>query len=318
MQTEDRCFLGIDIGGTKVAFAVADAGGHILAEDRIATRPQRGPAAVIAEIGDHAAGLIAGRDVVACGIGCVGPLDPARGVVYGPPPNLPGWDNVPLVAPLRERLGLPVVLDNDCNVAALGEWRFGAGRGLDDLVYVTIGTGIGGGVIVGGRLLRGVGNGAGEIGHLTILPDGPRCNCGNRGCLEALASGPAIARRARAALARGEPSSLDAGAGLTAEQVIAAARAGDALARVLWDETVEYLAVGLANVICVLAPPRIILGGGVSEAGDFLLVPLRAALARRVFQVPVEQVEIVPAALGPHAGVLGAVALAQESTLSPA
>src|SRR5437763_7503791 len=169
-----------------------------------------------------------GSRLAAVGVGCGGPLDRRRGLILSPP-NLPGWDEFPVVALLEERLGVPVLLDNDANAAALGEHRYGAGRGLRHLVYITISTGIGGGVIVRGELVHGVHDGAGEVGHMTVLPEGPACGCGARGCLEALCSGTSIARRARERLAAGSLSSLGEGE-ITAQAVAEAARRGDALA----------------------------------------------------------------------------------------
>jgi glucokinase len=246
------------------------------------------------------------------GIGCAGPVDRQAGLILNPP-NLPGWVRVPLVERIEKALGRPAVLENDANAAALGEFRYGAGKGASSLVYLTVSTGIGGGIILDGKIWHGVKDGAGEVGHMTLLPDGPLCGCGNRGCLEALASGPAIARRAREALATGRPSRLREAGDFTAADVVRLAQEGDALAAEVWDEAVRYLGLGVAAIVTILAPQRVVIGGGVAKAGDFLFEPLRREVRRRVKLVPVESVPILPAALGPDVGILGAAAVALES-----
>ncbi|MNS30745.1 Glucokinase [compost metagenome] len=308
----------IDIGGTKIALALATPEGRLVAHDRFPTDPGRGPTAVIDEMIVTLRCLADkhGAVLTTIGVGSVGPLDLATGTIMSPP-NFPGWKHVPLKLPLEAAFKVPVVIDNDANAAALGEYRLGAGKGARCMVYATLSTGIGGGVVIGGKLLHGVGGGAGEFGHQTIVPDGPACGCGNHGCFEAVASGTAIARRARIlaeagqaplmlALAGGEPAALHAG------HVAEAAAQGEATAMALWAETVEYLAIGLGNVISTLAPDRVVLGGGVAQVGDALLVPLREALARRVRMVPMDQVQVVLAAHGHETGLYGAVALALE------
>ena len=307
---------GVDIGGTKIAVALADSDARIVSHARFRTRTEAGPHAVIEDAAREVERMAseAGARVSAVGVGCGGPLDRVRGLILSPP-NLPGWDAFPIVSILEERLGAPVLLDNDANAAALGEQRHGAGRGLSDIVYMTISTGIGGGLIVNGEVVHGVSDGAGEFGHMTVLPRGPLCGCGARGCLEALCSGTSIARRARERLASGTRSSLADVAGgveaLTAADVAAAARAGDALAVEVWDETVEHLAVGVGNVVVALAPEAVILGGGVSTAGEQLFEPLRRRVRERVRMLPPEKVNILQAELGGDSGIHGALILAQ-------
>ncbi len=301
---------GIDIGGTKIAVGVSDADGGLLASRRVPTADPEGPANALARA------LLALRECVpeggqlgAVGVASCGPLDSKTGVILTPP-NLPDWHGLPLVQVLEAELGIPVALENDCNAAALGEHRFGAGQGVDDLLYVTLSTGIGSGLILGGRLHRGLRDSAGEIGHQTVDPRGAQCPCGNHGCLELLAGGPAIARRAREALASGRASSL--APDCEAAQVIAAAGEGDPLAHEVWVETLEWLSIGLGNAITTLAPQRVLIGGGVSAAGeDLLFEPLRERLRRRVRLVPVEQVEIMPAANPLDACLIGALAIAR-------
>ena len=308
----DQCVAGIDIGGTKIALAVADLEGHFIEQTRFPTRLEEGPHRIIetalSELERTGAGL------ASVGVACAGPLDRERGLILSPP-NLPGWDEFPIVKLVEERLGVPVLLDNDANAAALGEHRHGAGRGYQHLVYITISTGIGGGVIVDGRLLHGVYDGAGEVGHMTVLLDGPVCGCGGRGCLEALCSGTGLARRARERLASGTASSLNSldPAEVTGQVVAEAARAGDALASQVWDEMIHYLAVGVGNLFNVLAPEAIVIGGGISTAGEQLFGPLRERVRARVRMLPPEKLNILQASLGGDSALHGAVLLAQTA-----
>jgi glucokinase len=309
---------GIDIGGTKIAVAVAYPDGRVIAKRTIPTDVEKGPheilertMSLVGELAREARGAL-----TAIGVGCAGPLDVVRGLILSPP-NLPGWDEFPLVELLKRRFGVPVVLENDANAAALGEQRFGAGRGFENLVYITISTGIGGGVIVDGRIVRGVGSGAGEVGHMTIIPDGPVCGCGGRGCLETLCSGTAIARRASEALAEGAQSILSAYLStgrerITAARVTEAARCGDRFAEEFWSETVGYLSLGVGNIIAILAPEAIILGGGVSMAGEQLLGPLRQRLKEQVRMAPVNDIHLLQAGLGSESGLYGAIALVAD------
>jgi glucokinase len=306
---------GIDIGGTKIALALATLDGATRPFRRFPTETARGPQSILAEACSMIEALAAEAEarLVAIGVGCGGPLDRKRGLILSPP-NLPGWDEFPIVRLLAERFDVPVLLDNDANAAALGEFEYGAGRGLRDIVYLTISTGIGGGVIVNGQLVHGVADGAGEIGHMVVLPDGPSCGCGARGCLEALCSGTSIARRAQERLATGAQSSLRGRAEqVTAQMVVQAAQAGDQLATEVWGETIHYLAHGLSNVISILAPEAIILGGGVSTAGAQLFEPLRRAVRARVRMIPVAQVQILQAALAGDSGIYGALILGRRA-----
>ncbi|MDB5096654.1 MAG: glucokinase [Cyanobacteria bacterium RYN_339] len=307
----------VDVGGTKIVVGVADQDGRLLAQDRFATLPERGPNVVIGEVIAMLNALARGQGeaLTAVGVGCVGPLDLPNGAIMNPP-NFPGWSYVPLRQPLEKALGVPVRLDNDANAAALAEYRLGAGRGAEIMVYTTISTGIGGGIVVDGRLLHGVGGGAGEFGHQTIRADGPRCGCGNRGCLEVLASGTAIVAAAKRAIADGRGAGIleQAGpAGLHAGHVAHAAAAGDAAAVEIWGQAVEALAIGLGNVVTTLAPDRLVLGGGVAQTGDLLLLPLREALARHVRMVPVDRVDIRIAEHVAEAGIYGAIAVGLQA-----
>ncbi|HEX8423867.1 MAG TPA: ROK family protein [Pyrinomonadaceae bacterium] len=307
----------IDIGGTKIALGLARLDGQPPIFRRFPTRVERGPRAIVDEAIDELERMAGEASVrlVAAGIGCGGPLDRRRGLILSPP-NLPGWDEFPIVRQVEERLGLLALLDNDANAAALAEHEYGAGRGLHDLVYITISTGIGGGLIINGQLVHGVGDGAGEVGHIVVAPDGPPCGCGARGCLETICSGTAIARRAAERLAdSGRPSTLREGGaeGVTARSVAEAARAGDPLACEVWDETIYYLALGLGNIIATLAPEAIVLGGGVSTSGDQLLSPLRRLVGESVKIMPVERVQILQASLGGDSGVYGALIIGRHA-----
>jgi glucokinase len=313
----DPCVAGIDIGGTKIALAVADLDGLIIERKRFPARTsERGPHAIMEETLAEIEQMLGktGARLAAAGIGCGGPLDRKRGLILSPP-NLPGWDEFPVVRVVEERLGVPALLDNDANAAALGEHRHGAGRGYKHLVYITQSTGIGGGVIVRGELVHGVCDGAGEVGHMTVLPDGPECGCGGRGCLEALCSGTGIARRARARLAAGEASALAAlsPSEVTARAVAEAARAGDAVAAAVWDEMIHYLAVGVGNLFNVLAPEAVVIGGGVAEAGEQLFEPLRVRVRERVRMLPPGKINILQASLGGDSALHGAVILGQAA-----
>jgi glucokinase len=307
----DEFIAGIDIGGTKIAVAIAAPGGEIVARHSFPTNPARGPHEALNQTCDVLERLTSSKSLrlTAIGIGCAGPLDLERGVVTSPP-NLPLWREFPLRALVEDRFGIPVILDNDANAAALGEHLYGAGRGFKDLVYLTISTGIGGGIIADNKLVHRLG----EAGHITVQPDGALCNCGTRGCLEALCSGTAIARRAQEELLEGRQSKLkdmvQESKQVTAKTVEDAAQAGDDVASEVWQETIGYLAIGIGSIIALLAPQAVILGGGVvAGAGEFLLAPLRKQLDERVRIVRVRGVHILQAGLGADSGVYGALAL---------
>lgn len=313
--------VAVDIGGTKILTALISPSGEVRARHRVET-PSRGVEAVldVVERGVRAVLRDAGRrveQVAAVGVGAPGPLDPDTGVVFEPP-NMEGWYNVPLAELLGARLHLPIFVENDANAAAVGEWWVGAGRGVHDLIYLTVSTGIGGGIIIGDRLVRGVSGTAGEVGHMTIDVDGPACPCGrSTGCLEVLASGTAIARMAREAVAAGRPTALrQMAAGdpdaLGAHDVVEAARRGDVLAAEIFDRAATYLGVGVANLLNLFNPRRIIIGGGVSNAGDLLFGTVRRVAVSRAFERPARDAEIVPAGLGDDVGAVGAAAVALQ------
>lgn len=309
--------LAIDIGGTKVAAGVVDTEGRIQARGEVPTLAKEGLEPVLGRIVGLGRDLLSRPEVAdvrvqRIGVGCAGPVDLKAGVVFNPP-NLPGWVRVPLVNRIQQALGLPTILENDANAAALGEFRYGAGRGARSIVYMTVSTGVGGGIILDGKVWHGRRDAAGEIGHITVNPDGPLCGCGNRGCLEAMSSGTSIARQAREMLAAGRETRLREVANPTAADVVRLTQAGDSVASEVWDQAIRYLAIGVAAVITILAPERIVIGGGVAKAGDMLFEPLREHVRQRVKLVPVESVPILPATLGADVGVLGAAAVAMDA-----
>lgn len=306
--------VGVDIGGTKVACVLADAEGHLLARQWQPTRVHEGWQTVVQQLFEMTERVMEGvsrEQVRGIGISCGGPLDSQRGIVYSPP-NLPGWDAVPIQQLFEERFELPARLENDANATALAEHRFGAGRGTRNMVFMTWGTGIGGGLILDGRLYHGTNDLAGEIGHTTVLLDGPPCGCGKRGCLEALASGPSIARRARE-LADDSPESLvwqrTSPEEVTAQHVVEAALEGDTFARFVLAEAATYMGIGIANVAQILNPERVVLGTIAVKAGDLVLEPLRRALEVHAWSRVREVLQVVPAELGDRAQDLAAVCL---------
>lgn len=311
--TMTRQFItGIDIGGTKIAFGIAAADQEIIARNSLPTDVCHTPEVSMIQVLESLQRLAEthhGR-LAAIGIGCPGPLDLEHGVVLAPP-NMPvSWRQFPLRSFVESSFGLPVVVDNDANAAAVAEHLYGAGRGYSDLVYLTISTGIGGGIIANNLLVHRMG----EAGHVTVNPGGELCGCGARGCFEAECSGTAIARRAHQQLLTGRPSKLrDLVSDIrqvTARTVEDAAREGDELACAVWQETVSLMATGIGSIVAMLAPQAIILGGGVTVgAGEFLLQPLRAELHQRVRIVGMEGVQVLEAALGADSGLYGALAL---------
>ncbi len=321
MMALRQLVIGIDLGGTKINTALVDRAGNILAHDFRETLTFQGPDAVIARMVDAAHQVmalasVASDQVAAVGVCAPGPLDLDAGLVLSPP-NLPGWDRVPLRQHIAEALGMPALLENDANAAALGENRFGAGQGTAHMIYVTASTGIGGGLILDGTLYHGASGLAGEIGHQTILPQGPVCGCGNRGCLEAVASGTAIARRARESVARGVPTLIaELSAGdpdrISAKLVAKAASEGDEEADMIISQAMDYLGIGIANLVNLFNPELIVIGGGLTNLGERLFGPVRRAIDRNAFPSAAQAVHVVAAELGDDVGALGAAALAME------
>lgn len=304
--------VGVDLGGTKILTALADERGNIVARVKVDTEAARGVDAVLDRLVDSVRHVANGYPLAAVGVGSPGPLDHNSGLVYHSP-NL-GWRNVPLGRLLRERLALPVLVENDANCAALGEYARGAGQGFQHLVYVTVSTGVGGGLILDGRVYHGSAGGAGEIGHMNLDPLGPLCSCGRRGCLEALASGTAIAREARELVAAGGGEALRRLApetdSITAKVVAEAARGGDAPAQAILRNAATHLGRGLSILITLLNPAMVVVGGGVTASGPEFLNTAREEAKRLAYAPAWERVSVVPAQLGTDSGVIGAIVLA--------
>ena len=316
-----RYVVGIDLGGTNIVVGtVAEDGSELLGLVSEPTLAEQGGDAVIARMVKLARASMAqakGKEIVGVGIGSPGPLDTKKGIVILTP-NL-GWTNMPLRDRIAEGVKLPAVLDNDANCAIYGEWWRGAARGVQDVVGLTIGTGIGGGIVLGGEIYHGASDAAGEIGHMTINANGRRCNCGNYGCLEAYASGPAIAARAVEGIAAGEKSGLPQYVGgdlskITAQVVYEAANDGDAYALTVVRETAELLGAGVASIVNIFNPEVVVICGGVTQAGDKLFEPLTTEVHRRAFKPAWEVCRILPGTLTGTAGVYGAAAVFMKRT----
>jgi len=309
--------LGVDLGGSKILTAVVNGQGKMLSRDHSITPAAKGPDAVIQAIlesTDRAlnhAGITAGQLEAVC-IGAPGLSNPETGVVFTSP-HLPGWKDVPLKQITEDKMGVKTLIVNDANAAALGEMYFGAAKGARNFVYVTISTGIGGGIVIDGEVYAGSLGTGGEIGHMTIDTNGPKCNCGNNGCWETLASGTALAREAKQRIEDGaETSILNYTGGdvnkVNAETVHKAALQGDTLARELIAQTSYYIGVGLANLINIFNPEIIVIGGGLSNIGDMLLEPAYKVAGERAYKVAFNSVRFARAQLGRNSGVIGAAA----------
>jgi glucokinase len=315
--------VGIDLGGTNIVCGcVAEDGSALHGVRSVATGAEEGPDAVVNRIVAAARESIAaaqvavpGMQLIGAGVGAPGPLDTRSGLVLLTP-NL-GWVNMPLRQRMQDGLGLRTALDNDANCAVLGEWWQGAARGTRTTVGLTIGTGIGGGIIIDGRLFHGTSDIAGEVGHMTIDANGRRCKCGNYGCIEAYASGPNIALRAVEALESGAESVLPSYVGgdlrrITAQTVYQAAQSGDELALEVVRDTAKFLGAAVASLINIFNPEAIVIVGGVTLAGENLFEPLRREVSRRAFKPAVQVCRIVPGELTGVAGVYGAARAFQE------
>ncbi len=313
-----RHIIGLDVGGTKISCVIAVDTGKILAKTIILTEVEKGPEHTIKNIIAEIKALlkkikITLQDVKGIGAGVPGSLDPINGTILGSP-NMPGWKGISLKDILNNEFGLPVILDNDANAAALGEKIFGAGKDVDTLFYFTVSTGIGGGLIINGKIHHGASFNAAEVGHMVILPDGPKCNCGKRGCLEALASGTAIAKNAREKV-KANPFSLIMKLAnnntelITAQIVAEAAKGGDELAKQIYQQAGTFLGIGVANVLNLINPQVVVIDGGVSYSGNILFEPLRKRAKQEAFGRTYQSCQIVPSKLGRMVGDLGAVSL---------
>ncbi len=331
-----RTDIGVDIGGTAIKLGLVDERGRVERRCLLATRAERGPRQALERISRQVSRLRSGRRVHSVGVGIAGLVDHVRGVVRVPP-NLPGWNGTPVKDQLEKLVGLPVCCGNDVNAVALGEWHYGAGQGCRNLFCVTLGTGVGGGIIADGKLLLGANHAAAEVGHTTVVPNGPQCRCGNQGCVERFVGAAYLVARARARLRVQLKSSnvhrnqttffpgvqharpsliLDLVAGdlaaVTPREIGRAARRGDRLALLLVEEAGHFLGVALANVVQLLDPERVIIGGGMARLGAPLLKAVRRTVLARVPAFPGRRTDILLSRLGGYAGVVGAACFARS------
>ncbi len=312
--------IGIDVGGTNVKIALVDDKGKIIYSNSVPTYAQMGYEYTVNNIKQAIKDLMRETntkttDIQGIGFDFPGQVDYKTGVVKLAP-NIPGWVNVPIAKMIEDEFHIPTRIDNDVRCAALGELKFGAGKGCENFVCITVGTGIGSGLVINGQLVRGAANAAGEIGHIKLqMHDGPICGCGDTGCLEAFASGPSIVAMAQEYLKGGKSTKFREMAGVDGEItpyiVAKAAEAGDPVAKRIFEIIGGYIGIGLVSVINLLNPEKVIIGGGVAEAGDLLLEPIRKTIKERAMVIAGNSVEIVPAQLGNSAGVIGASMLVE-------
>ncbi len=305
-------YITVDVGGTQIRVAVFPENSiEPLEQKKIKTQGE-GKTPVERLIGVLSEVWPADGEVNSIAIAAPGYLDPKRGIVVTAP-NIPGWQNLHLAEILNKQFTVPVYLGNDANLAALGEWKYGAGRGHSNLLYITISTGIGGGIILENQLINGATGMAGEVGHVMAVPDGPICGCGKRGHIEAVASGTGIAHYVKEKIDAGVPSAFPAGSTPSAKEIAAAAREGDKLSNEAFELAGFYLGRTFADFLHILNPSILILGGGVSMSGDLIMNPMKASLEKHVISPEyLTNLTIVPAALGDDAGLLGALALSQS------
>lgn len=309
--------VGVDLGGTKISTALSNLNGEVISQTTVPTNANEGEIPVLNRIIESIDKVIKDgnatyKEVKGIGIGIPGALNVEEGIILFTP-NVP-FKNFNIVEPLKKKFEIPVFIDNDANVATIGEYMFGAGKGFKDVIFLTISTGVGGGAILNGNIYRGNTSNALEIGHMTVAPGGPRCNCGNIGCVEATSSGTAIAKRGQEALSSKVETSLRKYDNVTSYEVFTEAAAGDAVCKEIIDNALNYLGIAVANTVSIFDPAVIIIGGGVSKAGDIVFETVRKVVDKRCFKSMAESVKIVPAGLGTDAGVIGAVALALLET----
>ena len=314
-----KIFAGCDLGGTNIKAGLVNVeDGHVLISDSIPTLARQGSEAVMERIANLVTDLIAKSDVSkdqigGLGISAPGVIDLETNTTEFLPNLYGGWQGVPVGERMESYLDMRIAMLNDVRAITYGEWAFGAGKGVDSMACFALGTGVGGGLVVNNELVLGIGGTAGEMGHQTVDPNGPKCGCGNYGCVEVYCSGPAIAAEAGRGVRQGWDTKIvelidhDLNQ-LTAEVVAKAAEMGDSWAQEVWKRTGKYLGIGVANVVTSAGVRRVVIGGGVAKAGDLLLDPVREEVKARVFLVPVDQVEIVQAKLGTDAGIVGMAA----------
>ena len=305
--------IGIDVGGTNVKIALVNDKGNIIYSNSIPTRAEMGYEYTINNMKEAISELLKetkseAKSIEGIGFGFPGQIDYKKGIVRLAP-NIPGWVEVPIAEIIEKEFGIPTRVDNDVRCAALGELNYGAGKGCENLICITVGTGIGSGLVINGKLVRGASNAAGELGHIKLdMHGGPLCGCGDRGCLEAFASGPSIVALAEEYIKGGKSTKYRelANPDITPYIVSEAAKQGDPVAKRIFTIVGEYIGIGLASVVNLLNPEKIIIGGGVAAAGDILLNPIKENLIKRAMPIAASAVEIVPAQLGNSAGVIGA------------
>ena len=308
---EKKYVVGVDLGGTKIYTALVDLDGNIIKEKTVETLAHEGEQAVMGRIIDTIDYVTEGTDknlIKSIGIGSPGPLDVKNGIIIENS-NLP-FKNFAIVKTIKEKYDLPTYLDNDANVATLGEFMFGAGKGTENMVFITASTGIGGGAVLNGKLFRGATGNALEVGHMTVSTEGPRCGCGNLGCVEALGSGTAIGKRAKEAVSTNVTTSLKNYDNVTAKEVFKEAANGDRVAKNILNTSLTYLGIAVANTITNFDPEKVVVGGGVDNGGDIVIDTIRNVVEERCMAAFVENCTIEKAVLGGKAGVLGAAALA--------
>lgn len=308
---EKKYVVGVDLGGTKIYTALVDLEGNIIKEKTVETLAHEGDQAVMGRIIDTINYVIDGTDknlIKSIGIGSPGPLDVKNGIILETA-NLP-FKNFAIVKTIKETYELPTYLDNDANVATLGEFMFGAGKGTENMVFITASTGIGGGAVLNGKLFRGATGNALEVGHMTVATEGPRCGCGNIGCAEALGSGTAIGKRAKEAVLSNVETSLKNYEDVTSKEVFMEASKGDRVAKNILKSSLTYLGIAVANTITNFDPEKVVVGGGVVNGGDIVIDTIRKVVEERCMSTFVTSCTVEKALLGGKAGVLGAAALA--------
>ncbi len=316
-----RIFVGIDLGGTNIKIGCFDSDIKLICKTSVPTEAEMGPKAVVERIAETIGKLLREggfslKDVAAVGLGCPGPARYREGIIESAT-NLPKFKNMPIRQMLEDKLGKPVVFENDANAACWGEYVQGAGLGVEDMVFFTLGTGIGGGIISGGRLLAGCGDNAAELGHIIVYPDGRKCNCGQKGCAEAYASASNTAKRAIEAIEAGAESSLkkaiEEKGEITSRDVYEHLKRGDGLAKEITDGTAKALAILCVNMLHTTEPKRIVFAGGMIAAGDVLLNRIKDYFNEQIWSLKKETVDICFATLGEDAGIIGAAALAKQA-----
>lgn len=309
----EKYFIGIDLGGTKISGILVNLQGDIITQTTVPTHAESGEQAILQRIIDVIAVVmedskVEKENIVAIGLGSPGSLDLKEGTIISAA-NLP-FDNFNIVKPLNNKFNIPVYIDNDANVAAVGEYLFGAGKGSEHMIFITVSTGIGGGAVLNGKIYRGNTCNALEVGHTTVQPDGPYCNCGNYGCAEVLASGTAIGKAAQAAVTKGKITSLNNYEKPTSYEVFKEAEKGDRVAQNILNKALTYLGICVANTIMSFDPQKVIIGGGVAQGGEIVFKRINEVVKERCLKVMIENTQVLPASLGTDAGVVGAAALA--------